>query len=52
VLGALAAQTGAIELVSLVTCPTIHYHPAIVAQKAATVATMSEGHFRLGVGVG
>jgi len=52
VLGALAAQTGVIELVSLVTCPTIRYHPAIVAQKAATVATMSEGRFRLGVGAG
>jgi G6PDH family F420-dependent oxidoreductase len=52
VLGGLAAQTGAIELVSLVTCPTIRYHPAIVAQKAATVATMSEGRFRLGVGAG
>jgi G6PDH family F420-dependent oxidoreductase len=52
VLGALAAQTSDIELVSLVTCPTIRYHPAIVAQKAATVAVMSEGRFRLGVGAG
>jgi G6PDH family F420-dependent oxidoreductase len=52
VLGALAAQTTDIELVSLVTCPTIRYHPAIVAQKAATVATMSAGRFRLGVGAG
>jgi G6PDH family F420-dependent oxidoreductase len=52
VLGALAAQTSEIELVSLVTCPTIRYHPAIVAQKAATVAVMSEGRFRLGVGAG
>ena len=41
-----------VELVSLVTCPTIRYHPAIVAQKAATVATMSGGRFRLGVGAG
>jgi G6PDH family F420-dependent oxidoreductase len=52
VLGALAAQTSDVELVSLVTCPTIRYHPAIVAQKAATVAVMSEGRFRLGVGAG
>jgi len=52
VLGALAAQTERVELVSLVTCPTIRYHPAIVAQKAATVAVMSGGRFRLGVGAG
>jgi G6PDH family F420-dependent oxidoreductase len=52
VLGALAAQTERVELVSLVTCPTIRYHPAIVAQKAATVAVMSDGRFRLGVGAG
>src|SRR5439155_15571971 len=49
---ALAAQTTRVELVSLVTCPTIRYHPAIVAQKAATVAVMSGGRFRLGVGAG
>lgn len=52
VLGALAAQTQEVELVSLVTCPTIRYHPVIVAQKAATVAVMSDGRFRLGVGAG
>ncbi len=52
VLGALAAQTDRVELVSLVTCPTIRYHPTIVAQKAATVAVMSDGRFRLGVGAG
>ena len=52
VLGALAAQTERVELVSLVTCPTIRYHPAIVAQKAATVAVMSAGRSRLGVGAG
>jgi len=52
VLGALAAQTTDVELVSLVTCPTIRYHPAIVAQKAATVAVMAGGRFRLGVGAG
>jgi G6PDH family F420-dependent oxidoreductase len=52
VLGGLAARTSRLELVSLVTCPTIRYHPAIVAQKAATVAVMSGGRFRLGVGAG
>ena len=29
-------QTRRAELVSLVTCPTVRYHPVIVAQKAAT----------------
>jgi G6PDH family F420-dependent oxidoreductase len=41
VLEALAAQASRLELVSLVTCPTVRYHPAIVAQKAATIAAMS-----------
>jgi hypothetical protein len=35
-----------------VTCPTRRYHPAIVAQAAATVATMMPGRFYLGVGTG
>ena len=52
VLGALAAQTRDVELVSLMTCPTIRYHPVIVAQKAATVAAMSGGRFHLGLGGG
>jgi G6PDH family F420-dependent oxidoreductase len=52
VLGALAAQTSSVQLVSLVTCPTVRYHPAIVAQKAATVAAMSGGRFHLGLGAG
>jgi G6PDH family F420-dependent oxidoreductase len=52
VLGALAATTERIELVSLVTCPTVRYHPVIVAQKAATVAAMSGGRFHLGLGAG
>jgi G6PDH family F420-dependent oxidoreductase len=52
VLGALAAQTSRVDLVSLVTCPMIRYHPAIVAQKAATIAAMSNGRFHFGVGSG
>ncbi|CAA9507929.1 MAG: F420-dependent glucose-6-phosphate dehydrogenase [uncultured Solirubrobacteraceae bacterium] len=52
VLGALAAITTRVELVSLVTCPTIRYHPVIVAQKAATIAAMSGGRFHLGLGAG
>lgn len=35
-----------------VTCPTFRYHPAVVAQKAATLQLLSEGRFRLGLGAG
>jgi G6PDH family F420-dependent oxidoreductase len=35
-----------------VTCPTFRYHPAIVAQAAATVAILSDGRFHLGLGSG
>jgi G6PDH family F420-dependent oxidoreductase len=35
-----------------VTCPTIRYHPAVVAQKAATVQILSRNRFRLGLGAG
>jgi alkanesulfonate monooxygenase SsuD/methylene tetrahydromethanopterin reductase-like flavin-dependent oxidoreductase (luciferase family) len=51
-LGAIAAQTERIRLVTAVTCPTIRYHPAIVAQAAATVAVLSRGRFTLGLGAG
>lgn len=37
---------------SYVTCPTLRYHPAIVAQKAATVQILSSNRFRLGLGSG
>jgi coenzyme F420-dependent glucose-6-phosphate dehydrogenase len=52
VLGAIAAQTERIAIGTAVTCPTMRYHPAIVAQAAATVATMMPGRFMLGVGTG
>jgi G6PDH family F420-dependent oxidoreductase len=52
VLGALAVSTRTVELISLVTCPFLRYHPAIVAQKAATIAAMSHGRFHLGLGAG
>jgi G6PDH family F420-dependent oxidoreductase len=52
VLGAAAAVTERIELATLVTCPIVRYHPAIVAQKAATVALLSDGRFRLNLGAG
>src|SRR6202012_4495263 len=52
VLGAAAAVTERIGLMTYVTCPTIRYQPAIVAQKAATVGILSGGRFRLGLGAG
>ena len=39
-------------LMTMVTCPIIRYHPAVVAQKAATTAVLSDGRFTLGVGTG
>ena len=35
-----------------VTCPTMRYHPAIVAQKAATLQILADGRFTLGLGSG
>lgn len=51
VLAALTERT-ALPLVSLVTCPIKRYHPAIVAQMAATTARMSSADFTLGLGSG
>lgn len=51
-LGAVAQATSAVELMTYVTCPTIRYHPAVVAQKAATLQLLSEGRFTLGLGSG
>ena len=52
VLGAVAQATERIELATMVTCPIIRYHPAIVAQMAATVGVISGGRFTLGLGAG
>jgi G6PDH family F420-dependent oxidoreductase len=52
VLGAVAHATSRVDLMTYVTCPTMRYHPAVVAQKAATVQLLSEGRFRLGLGSG
>jgi G6PDH family F420-dependent oxidoreductase len=49
VLGAIAGATERVGLVTAVTCPTVRYHPAIVAQAAATVAQLSDGRFSLGL---
>jgi G6PDH family F420-dependent oxidoreductase len=51
-LGAVAATTETIGLMTYVTCPTTRYHPAVVAQKAATLQILAEGRFTLGLGSG
>lgn len=51
-LGAIAVRTERVALVTGVTCPTLRYHPAIIAQAAATTALLSRGRFTLGVGSG
>lgn len=52
VLGAAAQATSRLGLMTAVTCPTMRYHPAIIAQGAATVAILSDGRFTLGLGAG
>ena len=52
ILGAVAQATTKIQLATMVTCPIMRYHPAIIAQAAATVGVLSEGRFVLGVGSG
>lgn len=52
VLGAVAQATDRVELMTYVTCPTMRYHPAVVAQKAATMGLLSGGRFTLGLGSG
>src|SRR3954454_13392598 len=52
VLGAIAQATERIELMTYVTCPTMRYHPAVVAQQAGTLQLLSDGRFTLGLGAG
>ncbi|MBV9841241.1 MAG: TIGR03557 family F420-dependent LLM class oxidoreductase [Sphingomonadaceae bacterium] len=52
VLGAIAHATSRIGIATGLTCPIIRYHPAIVAQAAATIAVMSGNRFTLAVGAG
>jgi G6PDH family F420-dependent oxidoreductase len=52
VLGAASWATSRIPLMTYVTCPSFRYHPAVVAQKAATVQLLSKGRFTLGLGSG
>ncbi|MGE0259434.1 MAG: TIGR03557 family F420-dependent LLM class oxidoreductase [Alphaproteobacteria bacterium] len=52
VLGAAAQATSHIGLMTAVTCPITRYHPAIVAQAAATMAVLSGDRFVFGIGAG
>jgi coenzyme F420-dependent glucose-6-phosphate dehydrogenase len=51
-LGAVAVQTSNVLLGTAVTSPLFHYHPALVAQMAATTDRLSNGRLLLGVGTG
>ncbi|CAN5536921.1 LLM class F420-dependent oxidoreductase [soil metagenome] len=51
-LGAVAQATNRVELMTYVTCPTMRYHPAVIAQKAATMGLLSDNRFTLGLGSG
>src|SRR3954467_11438652 len=51
-LGAAAQATSRIPLMTYVTCPTFRYHPAVVAQQAATLQILADGRFTLGLGAG
>ena len=52
VLGGLAVKTEEIPIMTGVTCPTMRVHPAIVAQAAATTASLLPDRFTLGLGTG
>jgi G6PDH family F420-dependent oxidoreductase len=52
VLGAVADRTSRLEIATGVTCPMYRYEPVIIAQAAATVATLAEGRFTLALGAG
>jgi G6PDH family F420-dependent oxidoreductase len=52
ILGSVAQATERIHLATMVTCPIMRYHPAIIAQAAATVGVLSDGRFTLGLGAG
>jgi G6PDH family F420-dependent oxidoreductase len=51
-LGAVAQATDRLVLGTGVTCPTVRIHPALIAQAAATMATLMPGRFFLGLGSG
>jgi coenzyme F420-dependent glucose-6-phosphate dehydrogenase len=51
-IGAMAQATERIRMTTGVTTPLFRYHPAVVAQAAATLDRLSNGRFDLGVGTG
>jgi coenzyme F420-dependent glucose-6-phosphate dehydrogenase len=52
VIGAIAQATKKLLLGTAVTCPSMRIHPGIIAQAAATAASMMPGRFILGLGAG
>jgi coenzyme F420-dependent glucose-6-phosphate dehydrogenase len=52
VLGGIACVTERLVVGTGVTCPLIRTHPVVIAQAAATIATMMPDRFFLGVGTG
>jgi G6PDH family F420-dependent oxidoreductase len=51
-IGAMAQATERVSLATGVTTPLFRYHPAVVAQAAATLDRLCGGRFNLGVGTG
>jgi coenzyme F420-dependent glucose-6-phosphate dehydrogenase len=51
-LGAVAARTKTITIGTGLTCPILRYHPAVIAQAAATMSCLAPNRFFLGVGTG
>ena len=51
-LGAAAVRTSTIRLIVTVTSALHRYHPALIAQAAATIDRLSGGRFVLGMGAG
>ena len=51
-IGAVSQATSRARVSTGVTCPLIRYHPAIIAQAAATAANLMPGRFELGLGTG
>lgn len=49
-LAAIAQTTARLRLMTAVTAPLFRFHPAVVAQAAATIDRLSSGQFALGVG--
>jgi coenzyme F420-dependent glucose-6-phosphate dehydrogenase len=52
VIGAIAQATSKLLIGTAVTCPIIRIHPGIIAQAAATAASLMPGRFVLGLGAG